>query len=196
MSEAAIVSISESAREYLAELLAKQDCEGIGVRMYVSSPGTSRAETCLAYNRPGEEKEDDLEVDYGQFKAYFEKKSLPYLEEATVDYAADKFGGQLTIKAPNSKAPRVRDDSPVDEKVVYWLHAEINPQLASHGGEVTLETMDGMVAVLRFGGGCQGCSSVDITLKQGVEKTLMEKVPELTGVRDVTDHSDRSQAYY
>ena len=52
------------------------------------------------------------------------------------------------------------------------------------------------LAILRFGGGCQGCSAVDVTLKDGVEKTLTEQIPELVGVRDVTDHTDRSQAYY
>ena len=51
-------------------------------------------------------------------------------------------------------------------------------------------------AVLRFGGGCQGCSAVDMTLKSGVEKTLLEQLPQLQGVRDMTDHSDRSQSYY
>ncbi|MEC7992815.1 MAG: NifU family protein, partial [Pseudomonadota bacterium] len=50
--------------------------------------------------------------------------------------------------------------------------------------------------ILRFGGGCQGCSAVSITLKDGVEKTLTEQIPELAGVRDMTDHKDRSNAYY
>ena len=58
-----------------------------------------------------------------------------------------------------------------------------------------VEVTDESVAILRFGGGCQGCSSVDMTLKDGVEKTLIEKIPELKGVRDETDHSDRSSAY-
>jgi Fe/S biogenesis protein NfuA len=60
---------------------------------------------------------------------------------------------------------------------------------------VSLSEISEGFAVLEFGGGCQGCSSVDITLKQGVEKTLMEKVPELKGIRDVTDHTDTSNAY-
>ena len=51
-------------------------------------------------------------------------------------------------------------------------------------------------AILRFGGGCQGCSAVDVTLKSGVEKTLLEQLPQLQGVRDMTDHSDTSRAYY
>ena len=54
------VYISESAQEYLAGLLSKQDCEGIAIRMFVSSPGTAQAETCIAYCRPGEEKQCDI----------------------------------------------------------------------------------------------------------------------------------------
>ena len=73
----------------------------------------------------------------------------------------------------------------------------MNPALAAHGGEVSLiEVTDDQFAVLRFGGGCQGCSAVDMTLKGGVEKTLLEQIPQLAGVRDTTDHTDRSQAYY
>ncbi len=52
------------------------------------------------------------------------------------------------------------------------------------------------IAVLRFGGGCQGCGQADYTLKEGIEKTLLERIPELKGVRDVTDHSNRENAYY
>ena len=189
------VDITEAAQEYLVDLLAKQKCEGIAIRMHVQMPGTSRAETCLSYCRPDEEKDDDVIVEYPAFKAYFEKRSVPFLDEGRVDYDKDKFGGQLTIKAPNSKMPRVSDDSSVEDQITYWLITEINPQLASHGGEVSLATMDGNVAVLKFGGGCQGCSSVDITLKQGVEKTLMEKVPGLEGVKDMTDHTDTTNAF-
>jgi Fe/S biogenesis protein NfuA len=107
------------------------------------------------------------------------------------------MGGQLTIKAPNSKLPKVSEDSTLEERVNYILWTEVNPMLASHGGEVSLmEIADDTVAVLKFGGGCQGCSSVDVTLKEGVEKSLREHVPELTEIRDVTDHEDRSKAYY
>ena len=76
------------------------------------------------------------------------------------------------------------------------LEQQINPGLAAHGGAVSLEEVVEGVAVLQFGGGCQGCGMVDVTLKEGVERTLMERIPELAGVRDVTDHSDRSHAYY
>jgi len=191
------VNITESAQTYLAELLAKQEGEDIGIRMFVSNPGTAQAETCIAYCRPGEEQEDDEIVEYGEFKAYFEGRSIPFLEDAKVDYSADQMGGQLTIRAPNSKMPQVNDDSPIEDRINYVLFNDINPGLASHGGQVDLvEITEESVAVLKFGGGCQGCSAVDMTLKQGVEKTLMEKIPELKGVKDDTDHTDTTNAYY
>jgi Fe/S biogenesis protein NfuA len=191
------VVITDSAQEYLAQLLSKQNCEGIGIRMFVASPGTPQAETCIAYLRPGEEKEGDVIVPLKGFNAWFEGKSLPYLEDAKVDYAPDRMGGQLTIRAPNSKMPKINDDSPIEDKINYVLLNDVNPGLAAHGGNVSLVqvTEDGY-AVLKFGGGCQGCSAVDLTLKEGVEKTLLSKIPELKGLRDATDHSDTSQAYY
>ena len=190
------VTITESAEEYLAGLLEKQQVEGMNVRMFVSNPGTPQAETCLSYCKPGEEKEDDEIMQLRAFRVFFERRSLNFLEDAKVDYATDKFGGQLTIRAPNSRTPRVGDDSPLEDNVNYVLCNEINPSLASHGGEVKLVELDDDVAVLRFGGGCQGCAQLDVTLKHGVENTLLERLPELKGVRDITDHSDRSHAYY
>ena len=192
-----MVTITDSAQEYLKELLKKQDTENMGIRMFVSNPGTASAETCIAYSRPGEEKEGDEVVEYAGFKAYFEGRSLPFLEDAKVDYSPDQMGGQLTIRAPNSKMPQVTDDSPLEDKINYVLYNEINPGLAAHGGQVELlELTQDRYAVLKFGGGCQGCSAVDLTLKNGVEKTLKEKIPGLQGVRDITDHTDTSNAYY
>ncbi|MFS1525919.1 Fe-S biogenesis protein NfuA [Microbulbifer sp. 2304DJ12-6] len=191
------VTITESAQAYLKELLDKQECEGIAIRMFVSSPGTPNAETCIAYCRPGEEEADDVVMEMNAFRAYFEGRSVPYLDEARVDYSPDKMGGQLTIRAPNSRMPKITDDSPIEDRINYVLYNEINPGLAAHGGQVSLEEVtEDMFAVLRFGGGCQGCGMVDMTLKEGVEKTLKEKIPELAGVKDITDHSDKSQAYY
>lgn len=189
------ITITESAQTYLSELLAKQDDDVLGVRMFVSNPGTAKAETCLAYCRADDVGADDEIIKFNGFDGYFEARSLPYLDEAFVDYATEKFGGQLTIKAPNAKAPKVSADSPIEDRINYALYAEVNPSLASHGGEVSLVEVADNIAILRFGGGCQGCGMVDTTLKDGVERTLMEMVPELEGVRDITDHSNRDNAY-
>ena len=191
-----MVTITESAQDYLAELLSKQE-DALGVRVFINQPGTPKAETCIAYCREGDLQEGDEVREFKGFKAWFDARSLPYLEDALVDYSKDRMGGQLTIKAPNAKMPRVGADSPLEDRINYVLYNEINPALAAHGGEVSLvEVTEDLYAILRFGGGCQGCSAVDMTLKDGVEKTLLEQLPQLRGVRDMTDHSDRSQSYY
>ena len=192
-----MIQITESAQGYLRELLSKQDDKGTAIRVFVSQPGTPHAETCIAYCRPGEEQDGDEPVEFEGFRAWFEGRSQKYLEGAVVDYAADRMGGQLTIKAPNARVPQVGADAPLEDRINYILYNEVNPGLAAHGGQVSLvEITSEMIAVLKFGGGCQGCSAVDITLKNGVEKTLLDQIPELSGIRDSTDHTQTEHAYY
>jgi Fe/S biogenesis protein NfuA len=195
------ITITESAQGYLRDLLAKQSSPGIGVRIFVENPGTPRAECCMAYCTQGEEVADDILIPYEGFPAYIEAKSASYLEDAVIDYNKDRFGGQLTFKAPKSKVPNLGPNASIEERINYVLFNEINPGLAAHNGNVgLLEVYDdkenGLTAVLRFGGGCQGCSAVDMTLKQGVEATLKAQIPELQRVTDQTDHSVRDNAYY
>ncbi len=192
-----MVTVSESAQRYLAKLVSNQDSSGMGVRMFVTQPGTKNAETCLAYCQPDDVVEDDEVMQLEGFNLYLEKKSVPFLDEAFVDYAEEKMGGQLTIKAPNAKMPKIDENSSLEDRIKYILVTDINPGLASHGGEVSLVTLtEDNIAILKFGGGCQGCSAVSITLKDGVEKRLLEVIPELTGVKDSTDHSVTENAYY
>jgi Fe/S biogenesis protein NfuA len=191
------IEITESGQSYLRDLLAKQNCEGIAIRVFVLDGGTPKAETCIAFCRPGEQEVDDEVSEYDGFNAFVERKSKAYLEDAVVDFAKDSMGGQLTIRAPNSRMPKIGPDSPLQDRINYILYSEINPGLAAHGGHITLEKLtDDKIAVLRFGGGCQGCGMVDVTLKEGVEKALLQQLPELTAVRDVTDHSNQENAYF
>ncbi|SDG01188.1 Fe-S biogenesis protein NfuA [Phytopseudomonas seleniipraecipitans] len=191
------ITITDAAHDYLADLLSKQNTPGIGIRVFITQPGTQYAETCIAYCKPGEQKPEDQAIGLANFTAWIDAVSEPFLEDAVVDYATDRMGGQLTIKAPNAKVPMVNEDSPLNERINYYLQTEINPGLASHGGQVTLiDVVDEGIAVLQFGGGCQGCGQADLTLKEGIEKTLLERIPQLKGVRDVTDHSNRENAYY
>ncbi|MBL4834214.1 MAG: Fe-S biogenesis protein NfuA [Pseudomonas sp.] len=191
------INLTKAAEEYLADLLAKQDTPGIGIRVFITQPGTPYAETCIAYCKPGEEKPEDRTMKLDSFDVWIDSVSEPFLEDAVVDYATDRMGGQLTIKAPNAKVPMVNDDSPLNERINYLLQTEINPGLASHGGEVKLiDVVEDGVAVLQFGGGCQGCGMVDVTLKEGIEKTMVARIPEITAVRDVTDHTVKENAFY
>ena len=191
------MNITPSAQEYLADLLSNQEEDTTGIKIFVSEPGTPRAETCIAYAKDDEDFSDYRIIEEFKFILYLEEKSIDFLKEAEVDYSPDKFGGTLTIKAPNAKLPQISEDASIEDKINYVLYSEINPGLASHGGEVSLiEVVNEETAILQFGGGCQGCGMVDLTLKDGVEKTLLEQVEGLKNVKDVTDHSYRENAYY
>tara|TARA_Y100001936_G_scaffold248743_1_gene297331 strand:- start:198 stop:782 length:585 start_codon:yes stop_codon:yes gene_type:complete len=190
------MNITPSAQEYLSDLLSNQE-DTIGIKIFVSEPGTPRAETCIAYAKDDEDFSNYRIIDEFEFNLYLEERSIDFLVDAEVDYSPDKFGGTLTIKAPNAKLPQVSEDATLEDKINYILYSEINPGLASHGGEVSLiEVLDDEIAILQFGGGCQGCGMVDLTLKEGVEKTLLEQIEGLKSVKDVTDHSYRENAYY
>ena len=151
-----MVTITESARFYLKELLEKQ-ADALGVSVFINSPGTPKAETCIAYCREGDMQETDEEHDFTPITAWIEARSIPFLEDAVVDYATDKMGGQLTIKAPNAKMPRVDVDSPIEDRINYLLYNEVNPSLAAHGGDVSLvERGPADVACCALGRLCMG----------------------------------------
>ncbi|SVB76172.1 uncharacterized protein METZ01_LOCUS229026 [marine metagenome] len=191
------IDITKSAQDYLSELLEKQDKDVIGIKIFVIEPGTPKAETCIAYFQKDDVLQEYFLTEEYAFNLYLETNSLPFIEDAKIDFASDKLGGTLTIKAPNAKLPLFNENGSLEDKVNYMLYSEINPGLSAHGGEVSLvELLNKDTAVLQFGGGCQGCGMVDLTLKDGVEKTLLENIPELKKIVDVTDHSYKENAYY
>jgi len=192
-----IINITKSAEEYLAKLIDDKNETDLSIRIFISDPGTPKAETCLAYCKPDEAMPDDMILNLDLVSVNIEKRSVPFLKDCEVNFDNDTFGGQLTIKAPNARLPNISPDSSVEDRINYVIYNEINPMLESHGGEVSLiEFNDHGEAVLQFGGGCQGCGMVDVTLKDGIEKTLVEQIPEVTGVKDTTDHSIDDNAYY
>ncbi len=125
-----MLTITESAQGYLRELLSNQDDDVIGIRVFINQPGTPKAETCIAYCRQDDVKENDEIREMDDLQAWLDGRSLPFLEDGLIDYSKDRMGGQLTIKAPNSKMPKVNDDSPLEDRVNYILYNEVNPSLS------------------------------------------------------------------
>ncbi|SMY37017.1 Fe/S biogenesis protein NfuA [Photobacterium andalusiense] len=192
-----MITITESAQQHFGKLLAQQP-EGTNIRVFVVNPGTQSAECGVSYCPPEAVEASDTEMKLELFSAFIDELSLPFLDDAEIDFVTDKMGSQLTLKAPNAKVRKVADDASLIERVDYVLQTQINPQLAGHGGHVSLSeiTEDG-VAILQFGGGCNGCSMVDVTLKEGIEKELLVQFEgELTGARDITDHARGDHSYY
>lgn len=191
-----MIRITEAAQQHFAKLLSSQEA-GTQIRVFVINPGTLNAECGVSYCPADAVESSDTELKFDHLSAFVDELSAPYLEDAEIDFVSDKLGSQLTLKAPNAKMRKVADDAPLLDRVEYQLQAQINPQLASHGGRVNLmEITEDGYAILQFGGGCNGCSMVDVTLKEGIEKELLAIFPELKGVRDLTEHQRGEHSYY
>ena len=191
-----MIQISESAQSHFRKLIERESLPGLGVRLAAVHPGTSKADVRLEFAEPRDLHGDEWVIDCEGFTLWLDADSTRYLDGAEIDYVAQATGGQLQIRAPKIKGEAPGESASLVERVRWLLEHDINPQLAQHRGHVSLQevTGDGVV-VLRFGGGCHGCGMADVTLKQGIERTLLEKVPGVTAVRDATDHDTGSAPY-
>ena len=192
-----MIEMNAPAAEYFRGLIESQNAPGIGIRLRAVAPGTPQGDCQLEFCEPTDLRGDEWEIECEGFSLFVEADSVAFLDGANIDFTRDATGGQLSIKAPKLRGAAPDADASLVERVRYLIDAEVNPQLASHGGRVTLReiTAEGIV-VLQFGGGCHGCGMSEVTLKNGIEKTLREKIPEITGVRDATDHDSGSKPYY
>jgi len=191
-----MINISESAQNHFRKLIEREALPGLGVRLSAVHAGTPRADVRLEFAEPGDLQGDEWAIDCEGFTLWLDAASVAYLDGAEIDYETGTTGGQLQIRAPKIKGHAPADSASLVERVHWVVENEINPQLAAHRGHVSVQevTAEGVV-VLRFGGGCHGCGMADVTLKQGIEKTLLEKVPGVIAVRDATDHETGAAPY-
>jgi Fe/S biogenesis protein NfuA len=191
-----MIQISESAQAHFRRLIERENLPGLGVRLSAIAAGTPRADVRLEFAEAGDLHGDEWAVDCEGFTLWVDAGSASYLDSAEIDYVSNATGGQLQIRAPKIKGEAPDASASLVERVRWVVEHEINPQLAQHRGHVAVQevTGDGVV-VLRFGGGCHGCGLADVTLKQGIERTLLERVPGVTAVRDATDHATGTAPY-
>ena len=196
ITSATIINLSLTAEEHFADLLDKENIDGLSLRMEVIHPNTKNADINIVYCSPGKQAVDDIKLERTKFIIYLDNSSLKYLQDAQIDYEQDEFGGKLLIHAPNLIKEILNPDASLLEKVAYYMEHEINPGLASHKGHAEVIRVDAENNVyVKFGGGCHGCGMASFTLKQGIEKGLKEHIPEINAVLDATDHSDAIAPY-
>jgi len=192
-----MIEISDSAQKHFRRLLDSQGGDAIGIRLSAVNGGTPKADVRLEFCEPVDLVGDEWSVECQGFTLFVDGASVAYFEGAQIDYLIDATGGQLNIRAPRIKGQAPGEGASLVERVRYVIDSEINPQLAAHRGHVSLAGIEAEgIVLLRFGGGCHGCGMVDMTLKQGIETTLKARLPEITEVRDATDHSTGEAPYY
>ena len=99
---------------------------------------------------------------------------------------------ETTIESPladSSTDATLREKlvGPLDlsEENVELVLDELRPFLISDGGNVELRDIDGGVVVLELIGACGTCPSSSMTMKMGLEKGLMDLIPEILAVEQV-----------
>jgi len=189
-----MITLTETAKKKFQEIVSAEERSGHGLRVIVRNGGTFQPEFALNFVEPGVEDDDDVVVDTGGIKVYMDSESAKYLDGASVDFVDELSQSGFKVDAPN--AGIARPTGPVADALQKVLDDKINPSVESHGGFISLVAVEDGTAYLRFGGGCQGCGMVNVTLKQGVERIIFEDIPEITKVLDVTDHASGTNPYY
>lgn len=186
-----MVEFTETAREKITEIIEAKAQEDMMLRMQIMGRGPGGFLYSLRFVPADEKSPDDIELNMESFHVLIDQNSAQNLEGSTVDYKDDNFQRGFSVDNPN---PLWED--PTAQSIQKVLDSKVNPGISSHGGFVSLVEFKEDTAYIAFGGGCQGCGLVDVTLKQGVEVMILESAPEVQNVVDLTDHASGDQPYY
>ena len=187
-----MLTITDKAQEMLGEFADSAD-EGVELilRVEIVGRGPKGFQYDLQFVGREDSKEDDIVLDIDGMSVLVAARSAQYLEGTTLDYKETLMGGGFSFDNPN---PLWVDE--LSKAVAEIIASEVNPVVASHGGHVDLVGVDDGKAIIAFGGGCQGCGMVDVTLKQGVEVMIKDNVPGISEVIDATDHAAGTNPFY
>jgi len=184
------ISATEFALTRIEQVRANRKQPDAAVRIAI----TGRQDGAFTYDMtlvaPDQERAGDVVVEGAQGVVFHVPiASAPYLDGITLD--ANPSTGALTVENPN---PLWLDQLTLD--VQDLLDNEINPMVAMHGGHIDLLDVAEGIAYIHMGGGCQGCGLAEVTLGQGVRTAIMDRFPQITDVRDTTDHAQGTNPYY
>jgi Fe/S biogenesis protein NfuA len=201
-----MIQITEVARKKVEALVKDQEAERKtkieGLRLTMKA-AAAKIEYSLAFVEAGKAKAGDFMTETGGLRLFMEARDAEFLEDVKIDFITNL--DQTGFKVENPKAPKPAPslpesgphlDGPEAKAIKHLLDTEINPQVAGHGGVISLVGVQDHIAYLRLGGGCHGCGSAEATLKQGVIVAIKKAVPEIIDVFDVTDHAGGKNPYF
>jgi Fe/S biogenesis protein NfuA len=188
-----MITFSDVAKQKVREYMDQSETECIGLRVMADRQGRHHFRYNLALLGEGDARDDDIALDQGSFTAYVDPATADMLDGTAIDFVSDFSGAGFRFDNPHAV---VHWDDPVAAKVQQVIDDKISPSVGGHGGWVELLAVDGDTAVIQFGGGCQGCGMSQVTLKEGIERMILEDVPEIKKVVDDTDHAAGTNPYY
>ncbi len=199
--EAGVLNVTARAVAEIVGLLeAEADADELALWVQVTGAAGAEFSYDLAFDAADGATEADLVETHESLRVVIPSDSIDSLRGATLDLPEDENQGGLVLRNPNKPDPLAGVDldtvGDLAEQVTLVIDRTVNPMLAAHGGFAQLAGVDGSRAFVLMGGGCHGCSISWLTLKSGITNTIIEAVPEITEVVDVTDHAAGENPFY
>jgi Fe/S biogenesis protein NfuA len=186
-----MLTVTEAAKRKILSVIQGHGKPGDGLRIAIVGRSSAGFTYDMQLVEEGDAEAEDIVVDVGDFAVIVDPESAPYMRDVVIDYVEDLQQSGFRIGNPN---PIWTD--PQAMAIQELLDTQINPAVASHGGHIELVDVHDNIVYIRFGGGCQGCGMVSVTLNQGVEQAIREAFPEIREIVDVTDHAAGTNPYY
>ena len=184
------LSLQEDAKKQIEEQL-KSDPNLWGLEMNVEIKSPLKGIYSLNFITAPEKGEGFIHLEKGTLRFRLPVSNVPYLEGTELIINEE---GELEARNPQMSITKLQGS--IEEQVEQLLVDQVNPMVAAHGGVVSVHAVEKTDVYLQFGGGCQGCGQIDVTLKQGVEVMLKESIPEIANVYDATDHAEGTNPYF
>lgn len=191
------IDFTELARDTVLHFMEMEDEGHLSVRIGVASPSPLDPRYEITLIEPHERSSEDIVFsDYG-FDVVMDPQSAELLKGARIDWIETLNESGFKVENPNiTPIGSTPLEGPTADRVQHAIDTYVNPGVAQHGGSVTLVDVRESVAYVELTGGCQGCGMASVTLHQGIERIILQQVPEITAVEDVTNHAAGRTPYF
>lgn len=196
-----VLEISQTATDKIAELIRTRGKPGLAVRVAIRGtlPGGGY-QTEFKFQDRNTAEGSDIVQPAGEFDFIFAQDVAEKIAGSKVDFDEKRYSSGFNIEYPPRPVgpPDARRDwtDPLAIQVQTVIDEYINPGVAGHGGWVVLRDVKGQSVFVEMGGGCQGCGLSAVTLRQGIEKAIMQAVPDVKEIIDTTEHGEGENPYY
>ena len=192
------MKVTDKALQKILKILEDQDVSVKGLRITAESISPLKVDYRIQLVDDDSVHDDD-EINSFTHKdkkldVYVDADSQPLTKDVEVDFV-DTFAGEgFKINAPSYVPDHM--DKDVVTAIETLLKEKINPSIASHGGRVSLVDVKDNIMFVQMEGGCQGCAASAVTLRQGIEATVKNTIPQIEEIIDITDHASGKNPYY
>ena len=197
-----VLSVTSVALEKILELRNNEtDAEALGLRIEVTGTRGVDYTYDLAFQVIEECEPTDLRIEAGDLIVVIPEADAEKLNGSELDIPSHEGQSGLVLRNPNRPISEPADGpieltGEIPQQVEQLLAARINPAIAAHGGWAELVAVEDDTVIVRLGGGCQGCGMAKATVTAGIEQTIIEHIPSIAKVVDVTDHQSGENPYY